>query len=346
MRILICRFCLTIGFLSLWFLWPVNHLCAQTAEKPTCAVLAFNPDEASAKPYESRYITERFCTFLEKLDIYEVLDPVKVDKRLKEKNWQMLNVCRDDKCAMEVGNILDVDYIIYGTIGHIGKLYSLDTSLIDVRNQKVLNSAATDYEGTRDEFAQKIPPENIKALLGIRETPVVWRDLLAETKPAAQQEQESREVSPVFEPQEPEISIKPRLRFGPRIGFGYNKDHLKMGGGIEIRKGKLGFNAMITTVGYAGGIVYYLKESGNTPFAALVGVYYEDDPDGIDEIGRIIGLMGGYQMAVNEHLNLNFGIGAGYVNWDQTEENYPGTGIKDHGDEITFLGEITIGYLF
>jgi hypothetical protein len=41
---------------------------------------------------------------------------------------------------------------------------------------------------------------------------------------------------------------------------------------------------------------------------------------------------------------LNAGIGAGYVNWDQTESN--DFGDRENDEEIIPIGELTLGNMF
>ena len=74
--------------------------------------------------------------------------------------------------------------------------------------------------------------------------------------------------------------------------------------------------------------------------------------NGVDEIGRIYGLMLGYRLGFDTFMEKDFaqnmdariGVGAGYVNWDQTELNK--NGKKDSDEEFIPLFEVSLGYMF
>jgi len=45
--------------------------------------------------------------------------------------------------------------VIYGIIGNVGNLYSLDTTLVNVAGGNETQHGLYDYEGTQDEFTKK-----------------------------------------------------------------------------------------------------------------------------------------------------------------------------------------------
>ena len=310
--------------------FPQAGFCGNL-HKPTCAVLNFHPDAASTEHYESRYITNRYSTLLGQLKLYDVLSPAKVHEKLMDQKWQMIDTCNDKKCALEAGRILGVDFIIYGVLGHIGKMYSMDTTLLDVKNATVVNTAVTDFEGNRDEFAKQAPPRNIQALLGIKTIPPEWASLLSESTPMT----EAVEASP--QPAEKAFHI------GPRVGLGFGDDGLQIGIGLEAMHKNFSFKVLGNDKGFAGALSYHLHPEGNTPYASLVGAYYEDTPHN-HEIGVIYGLLVGYRIYLHEKLDLCVGIGVGYDDWDQKRPNT--IGIKESGSKAMLLGEFSIGYLF
>ena len=309
-------------------------LVGQGYAKPTCGILWFYPDEASAEFYESRFITNRYTVLLEQLNIYEIIPPEQIEKAVGAD--ALIEPCKEKECAINIGKKVDADYMIYGILGHVGNLYSLDTTFLNVETNTIVNSSVTDVEGTRDEFIQKAPPHNIRSLLNVQQTPPDWgaptpTDKLE--KPAA--EEPSTAKKPEAKPVE-----KKALQFGPRLGIGASDDGIELGVGFEVRHSNLSFLIIASDAGFAGGLSYYLHAAGNSPYLALVGAYYDDEDDGVDEIGRIYGLLGGYRYCVNENLDVRAGIGVGYFNWDQTE--FP----RKDDEEFVPIGEVTIGYMF
>jgi hypothetical protein len=135
-----------------------------------------------------------------------------------------------------------------------------------------------------------------------------------------------------------------KFHFGPRVGIGASDDGVEFGGGIEFRYLNVSFTAVGNDSGFGGGLAYYLHAEGNSPYLSAIGVYYDTDNHGRDEIGRIWGAIAGYRIMLGHGLDFNLGIGAGYVNWDQTDATKYGG--KDSDDEIVPIGEATLGYMF
>jgi len=323
------------------FILPSTGFC-QASPKPTCAVLPFYPDEGSAQDYESRYITNRYADLLRELDRYNIISPAELEKRLIQ--IELLKNCSAKQCATEIGKALNANFVIYGIIGHIGNLYSLDTTIVNVDSGKILNSKVTDFEGTRDEFVEKAPAANITSLLMLSQMPAEWRT--TSDKVVQPPRVEATETEPVEEIAEPAEEMEKPFHVGPRLGLGYSDDGVEVGIGFEARHNNLSVKVIGGPIGIAGSFSYYFQPVGNTPYASLVVGYYEDDPHGIDEEGMIYGILGGYRLNLKENIDLSVGIGVGYVDWEQTELNNAPAPFKDDGTDLIPIGEFTIGYMF
>jgi hypothetical protein len=303
-------------------------------EKPKCAVLMLHADEASSDiyEYESGTLTARFAEELTKFGKYEVMDTGEMTKILSsQKEGGEIKTCKLKGCAVRSGAALNVDYVIYGVFGHIGNMYSIETNLVEVKTGNLVQQVTTDYEGDRKGFAEKVPPENLKSLLGVSELPQAAEVTTATTEVSAPA------------PEEAPPSAK-KFHFGPRIGIGASDDGVEFGGGLEVRFSNLSFSILGNDSGFSGGLAYYLHAEGNTPYLSLVGVYYDTENHGLDEIGRIWGVLAGYRIMLGHGLDLNLGVGAGYTNWDQTES--PDFGERENDEEIIPIGELTLGYMF
>jgi hypothetical protein len=318
------------------------------SEKPSCAVLLFHPDMSASNIYESQMLSNKYAELINRLDMFDVIDFNEVDQILKTKNAVDLDrTCTDLGCALKIGNKLNADFVIYGIIGNVGNLFSLDTTLVNVAGGNETQHAVYDFEGTQAEFAKSAPAENLKSLFGINEIPAA-----AVPAPAA--------VIAVTEPQttvvvEPEPMIKEpskKLHFGPRIGVGATDDGGYFGGGFEVQYKKLSFQFLLQEDGFVSGFSYYLRPEGSSPFIAAIGSYYDTKRKGATEIGRIYGILLGYRLKFDKFIKKDFaknldtriGLGAGYVNWDQTKvkENL----LKDGDEEFVPLFEFTVGYMF
>ncbi len=321
-------------------------------EKPTCLVLIFYPDEASSEQLEGRYITNKFAQLLDRLDIYDVIDRTELTQRITdEKYWKIVETCKNNECAIEAGRLVNVDYVIHGIVGHIGSLSSLDTTLLNIKTGEVVNVAGTDYEGSKEDFAEKAPEANIKSLLGILSIPEAHE---ATTAPAAQVKKETVESEIVpeqtteEEPQIEEVAKEKKFHIGPRLGLVASDDGAEFGGGIEVQFSHISCQILGNDSGFGGGLSYYLHANGNTPFFSVAAAYYEEDHRSGDEDGVILGVLLGYRLNINEKLNARIGLGVGVVDWERdkwTDKN----GIdhdKQDDKEIIPIAELTLGYMF
>jgi len=321
--------------------------------KPTCGILWFYPDKALTEDFDNTFMTNRYALLLDQLNIYDVLPPEQIEQAIGAE--QMVEPCREKACAIDIGKKANADYMIYGTVGHVGKLYSLETNFVNVETNNVVNSCVTDFEGTPEAFIKETPPHNIRTLLNVQQTPPDWG---APTKPLDIAEEEEKvekpkpkKPAPKKKPaakKEPKIKKEPKaepkgekaLYFGPRIGGGLSDQGVaEFGVGFEVQYTHFSLTLMGNDDGFSGGISYYLNATGDSPYLAIMGLYY-DQSSGTDEIGRIIGLMGGYRYHIMEHLDINASIGIGYNNWDETE------GDRDGDEECVPLGMISFGYMF
>ena len=140
-------------------------IASHAAEKPTCAVLTFYAG-AGISADEAAFVTDRFTAFLSQAEEYTVIARSKMREILRTAEFNRSENCSATDCAIEAGQILQVRYMIFGSVGHIGNLYSLNSSLIDVESGSILRTAVTDHEGSITGFAKMTPSANIRALLG------------------------------------------------------------------------------------------------------------------------------------------------------------------------------------
>ena len=89
---------------------------------------------------EAKILTQRLTTKLISLDKYQVVERTNMDKILKEQKFQHSG-CTDSECAVEIGQLLNTDFIVIGSVSKFSSMYSLDARLIDVSQGKSLISA-------------------------------------------------------------------------------------------------------------------------------------------------------------------------------------------------------------
>jgi hypothetical protein len=72
-----------------------------------------------------------------------------MDDILGEQGFQQTG-CTTTECAVEMGRLLNVQKMISGTIGKLGKTYTIDLSLIDVQTGAIEKSFFRDFKGEID----------------------------------------------------------------------------------------------------------------------------------------------------------------------------------------------------
>lgn len=138
----------------------------ETKLRPTCAVLPFEVG-GDVKDADAKFITDRFSTLLPKIGKYDVVAKGRINEILKVAEFNRAEFSSPTEFAIEMGKILQVRYVIHGAVGHMGSLYSLNTSVVDVETARVVETAVTDIKGDITEFAERGAEENIRALFNL-----------------------------------------------------------------------------------------------------------------------------------------------------------------------------------
>ena len=115
---------------------------------------------------EATILTQRLITRLIAIDRYQVVERNNMDKILKEQKFQHSG-CTDAECAVEIGQLLNSDYIVTGSVNKFGDTYALDARLIDVGLGKSIISAEFSMTGKIDALLTTGITSIAKQLCGI-----------------------------------------------------------------------------------------------------------------------------------------------------------------------------------
>ena len=100
-------------------------------------------------PGEAQTLTQRLTSKLVSIGKYQVVERANMDKILKEQKFQKSG-CTDSECAVEIGQLLNTDYIVMGSVNKFGSTWTLDARLIDVGLGKGIISAEYTMKGEID----------------------------------------------------------------------------------------------------------------------------------------------------------------------------------------------------
>lgn len=132
--------------------------------RPTCAVLPFEAG-AGLSAEEAAFLHARFATLLPKFDRYDVVAESRIQDLLAMAEFNRSDFTSTMDYALEIGKILQIRYVIIGTAGRIGDLFSLNTSVVDIETGKIIDTAVSDHKGAITDFAASVPEQNIRELL-------------------------------------------------------------------------------------------------------------------------------------------------------------------------------------
>ena len=204
-------------------------LSGQNKEKIHIAVLDFSNTGGLSK-FETVTLSTRLSSMLVKTEAFVVLERGKMDEILNEQGFQQSG-CTTTECAVEVGKLLNVQKMVSGSIGKIGKTYTIDISLIDVRTAQIERSFIRDYKGEIDGLLQIMQEiaDQISGIAGESETKAV--------------EPKMYRLSVKSDPDGAEIRVNGRV-----IGQTPFESSVKAGVELEIRLHKENYNDIVRTV--------------------------------------------------------------------------------------------------
>ena len=90
-------------------------------------------------------ISDRLRTSLFKEGGFTVLERNAMQDILKEQGFQQSG-CTSDACAVQIGQLLGVSYIVVGTVGKLGHLFTIDIRMIEVATGKIAYSESVDCD--------------------------------------------------------------------------------------------------------------------------------------------------------------------------------------------------------
>lgn len=115
-------------------IYPQNH-------SQQIAVLDLDPIGVSQA--ESQTLTDRFRSELVNTGRFTVIERAEMDEILKEQAFQQTG-CTTDACAVEIGKLLNVRRIVAGSIGKIGRVYTISLRVIDVESGVIVSTFTED----------------------------------------------------------------------------------------------------------------------------------------------------------------------------------------------------------
>ncbi len=99
---------------------------------------------------ESVILTDKALNLFANSGKYKVIERSMMAEILKEQEFQQTG-CTSSECAVQVGQILGVEKIVFGSVGKLGSMYSISLRLINVASGEVIKTASYDLKGNIEE---------------------------------------------------------------------------------------------------------------------------------------------------------------------------------------------------
>jgi hypothetical protein len=141
---------------------------------------------------EAVLLTDRLLVELARTTRFEVTERAQRDEILKEQAFQQTGVCDEASCLAKVGKLLGVQKMVGGSVGRMGKAYSVILRMVDMKTGSIEQTAVKDYPGNIDYLVTTAMKDVAWQLARGGLTPAEQRELAQRQKEAERLEEKKR----------------------------------------------------------------------------------------------------------------------------------------------------------
>jgi hypothetical protein len=133
---------------------------------------------------------------------FRVMERSQMESILKEQGFQQTGACNNEQCMVEMGQLLGAENMVAGSIGKIGKAYSINVRMFSVKTGEIIGTVSQSYAGAIEGLLTTEIPAVAKKLASSWEAsaaPVVQpsaRDKKTEVEQAVAQQPATKEKKP------------------------------------------------------------------------------------------------------------------------------------------------------
>ncbi len=134
-----------ISILSVMLLLSSSAVGEESQKKPLIALNSLLAQGITE--HEAVTLTDVLRNELINTGKFQVMERGQMEEILKEQAFQMSGTCDEAACLVEMGQLLGIEQLFAGTIGMVGKAYSINVRIISVQTGKILKSVSHSYSG-------------------------------------------------------------------------------------------------------------------------------------------------------------------------------------------------------
>jgi TolB-like protein len=155
------RFVLTVFLASIAAPVVLSQEKKLQKKKLNVAVLEFDARGGVSKE-DAASLSDAFQAQLVETNEFVVVDRNRIRAILNEQGFQQSEACSQVECLVEAGKILKVEKMFAGTIGKVGKIFTVNIQLIDVATAEIISNKSRQHSGAIEELLTDVVP-NIAA---------------------------------------------------------------------------------------------------------------------------------------------------------------------------------------
>jgi len=127
-------------------------------KKLNLAVLEFEARGGVSKE-DAASLSDAFQGQIIETGEFIVVDRNRIKSILQEQGFQQSEACSQVECIVEVGKILKVEKMFAGTIGKVGKIYTINIQVIDIATAQIIQNKSRRHSGDIEDLLTDIIPE-------------------------------------------------------------------------------------------------------------------------------------------------------------------------------------------
>lgn len=128
-----------------------------TSPLPTLALVELRAQNADSG--DAAVIREALEVELQKTGRVRLLERSRMERILQEQGFQQSGACDGSECAVEIGRLLGLQHIAFGTLGRVGSTWSVTLKRISVQTGEIETSARDTRSGAIDELLRASIPK-------------------------------------------------------------------------------------------------------------------------------------------------------------------------------------------
>lgn len=146
------------------FLLLLTFTVFSFAEEIRVAVIDLNANEVEQN--DANNISNRLRTEFLSINNFTCIERNQMQEILEENGFEKLE-CKTNDCAVEMGKLLGVSYVIPGIIGKIGEMYSLNLRIIKVESGEIISAVNKDCKCPIEDVFTTTTREAVKEITNL-----------------------------------------------------------------------------------------------------------------------------------------------------------------------------------